>query len=78
MAQAEQQRAMLGGKMSCPLILLLGVVCAAATRLATYKAVAPPNAGREGGRGRASAPSLPSTCSFSSYLSCPTQCPAAN
>lgn len=40
-------------KMSCPLILLLDVVCSAATRPATYKAVAPPSAGREGGRGRA-------------------------
>lgn len=51
MAQAEG--AMLGKKMSCPLILLLDVVCSAATRPATYKAVAPPSAGREGGRGRA-------------------------
>lgn len=51
MAQAE--RTMLGEKTSCPLILLLGVVRSAATRPDTYKAVAPPNAGRETRRGRA-------------------------
>lgn len=50
---AQEEGAMLGKKMSCPLILLLDVVCSAATRPATFKAVAPPSAGRESGRGRA-------------------------
>lgn len=76
MAQAEG--AMLGKKMNCPLILLLDVVCSAATRPATYKAEwLHPVLGGKAGEEEQSAPSLPSTCSFSCHPSLPTQSPCS-